>query len=92
MLFGEWIYKPSPNGYNFHKQTLREARHDMNAKEQAKAAKTFAEAWAGHGDEKSETQKFWLSLLHDVYGWEVVNLSTESNDGFCSSTESLPNC
>ncbi|MBR1552583.1 MAG: class I SAM-dependent DNA methyltransferase [Schwartzia sp.] len=42
----------------------------MNAKEQAKAAKVFADAWAGHGDEKSETQKFWLSLLHDVYGVE----------------------
>ena len=42
----------------------------MNSREQEKAAKAFAEKWAGRGDEKSETQKFWLSLLHDVYGLE----------------------
>ncbi|MBR0519205.1 hypothetical protein IJJ97_05385, partial [bacterium] len=33
-------------------------------------AKKFAEYWKGKGDEKGESQKFWLSLLHDVYGVE----------------------
>lgn len=40
----------------------------MNAKEQERAAKKFAQYWNGKGDEKSDTQSFWLSLLRDVYG------------------------
>ena len=42
----------------------------MTDKEQQKAAKTFAAYWKGKGDEKGESQKFWLSLLRDVYGIE----------------------
>ena len=42
----------------------------MTEKEQRKAAKQFAEYWKGKGDEKGESQKFWLSLLRDVYGVE----------------------
>ncbi len=42
----------------------------MNDVEQRTAAKTFAEYWQGKGDEKGESQKFWLSLLRDVYGVE----------------------
>ena len=34
------------------------------------AAKAFAEYWSGKGYEKGESQKFWLSLLRDVYGVE----------------------
>ncbi len=34
------------------------------------AAKAFAEQWAGKGYEKGETQRFWLSLLHNVFGVE----------------------
>ena len=40
----------------------------MNAVEQRIAAKEFAADWAGRGDEKQETQTFWLSLLRKVYG------------------------
>lgn len=40
----------------------------MNVKEQERAAKKFAQYWNGKGDEKSDTQSFWLSLLRDVYG------------------------
>lgn len=32
------------------------------------AAKDFAEYWKDKGYEKGESQKFWLSLLRDVYG------------------------
>lgn len=32
------------------------------------AAKQFATDWAVRGDEKQETQTFWLSLLQKVYG------------------------
>ena len=38
--------------------------NDVNRRE---AAKAFAEYWAGKGYEKGESQKFWLSLLRDVY-------------------------
>ena len=38
--------------------------NDVNRRE---AAKNFAAYWAGKGYEKGESQKFWLSLLRDVY-------------------------
>lgn len=33
-----------------------------------KSARDFSKYWANRGDEKSDTQSFWLSLLRDVYG------------------------
>ncbi len=33
-----------------------------------KAAKEFVKEWIGKGYEKGETQRFWLSLLHGVFG------------------------
>ena len=42
----------------------------MTDMEQRKAAKHFAEYWKGKGYEKGESQKFWLSLLGDVFGVE----------------------
>lgn len=42
----------------------------MTDTQQRLAAKSFAEYWKGKGDEKGESQKFWLSLLRDVYGVE----------------------
>lgn len=42
----------------------------MTEAEQKAAAKKFAAEWKQKGDEKSDTQKFWLSLLRDVYGVE----------------------
>ena len=35
---------------------------------QKEAAKAFAQEWSGKGYEKGETQRFWLSLLHTVFG------------------------
>jgi len=35
---------------------------------QDKAARIFAESWAGRGYEKGESQLFWIGLLRDVYG------------------------
>ena len=32
------------------------------------AAKVFISQWVGKGYEKGETQRFWLSLLHTVFG------------------------
>lgn len=31
-----------------------------------RAAKAFAEYWENRGDEKSDSQSFWLSLARDV--------------------------
>lgn len=42
----------------------------MTETEKKRAAKEFAAYWAGKGDEKGESQKFWLSLLRDVLGVE----------------------
>lgn len=42
----------------------------MNNQAQKKAAKKFAEFWKDKGYEKGESQKFWLSLLHDIFGVE----------------------
>ena len=35
---------------------------------QQKAAAYFAKQWNGKGDEKQETQRFWIGLLHNVLG------------------------
>lgn len=40
----------------------------MTDVESRAAAKQFAADWQGRGDEKQETQTFWLALLQKVYG------------------------
>lgn len=35
---------------------------------QKQAARKFVEDWTGKGYEKGETQRFWLDLLHNVFG------------------------
>lgn len=35
-----------------------------------KLVKEFVQRWTGKGYEKGESQAFWLSLLHDIYGIE----------------------
>ena len=38
------------------------------AKEQQRAAKEFVTIWEDKGDEKQETQLFWIDLLQNVLG------------------------
>lgn len=40
----------------------------MTENERKKAAKAFAEYWKDRGDEKSDSQSFWLALVRDVLG------------------------
>ena len=40
----------------------------MTQAEQQRAAKGFAEFWQGKGDEKQETQRYWIGLLQEVLG------------------------
>lgn len=40
----------------------------MKDTEQRAAAKAFAEYWKERGDEKSDSQSFWLTLIRDVLG------------------------
>lgn len=40
----------------------------MEQKQQRRAAKQFAEEWAGQGYEKGDAHKFWLELLRRVVG------------------------
>ncbi|MBE6324679.1 MAG: class I SAM-dependent DNA methyltransferase [Bacteroidales bacterium] len=41
--------------------------------QQQKAAKEFADRWKGKGYEKGESQKFWTTLLTEVFGIEHVD-------------------
>ncbi len=41
------------------------------------AAKQFIKDWTGHGDEKQETQRFWMVLLQKVYGVEEPDKAIE---------------
>ena len=38
----------------------------MNDAEQRKAARKFVQDWTGRGDEKQDTQRFWIQLLREV--------------------------
>jgi len=40
----------------------------MTDTQQKLAAEQFVKDWTGHGDEKQETQRFWMALLQKVYG------------------------
>ena len=40
----------------------------MTEVQQRAAAKEFAAYWSARGDEKQETQRFWIDLLRNVYG------------------------
>ena len=40
----------------------------MSVLEQHTRALAFIDRWKGHGDEKQETQRFWLDLLQNVLG------------------------
>lgn len=42
----------------------------MNAREQKKQAKDFIERWKGRGNERQDSQSFWLDLLGSVFGIE----------------------
>ena len=42
----------------------------MTDKEQKAAAKEFAKMWAGKGDEKQDTHRFWIGFLQKILGVE----------------------
>ena len=65
--------KPFAVCYTVNERFIKNGGHIMPDKktiDQRAAAKNFAEYWAGKGYEKGQSQTFWLSLLHDVYGVE----------------------
>ena len=43
----------------------------MTDAQQRAAAKKFVKDWTGRGYEKGDSQPFWMTLLHDVYGVET---------------------
>ena len=70
----------------------------MTPIQQQKAAKEFADRWKGKGYEKGESQKFWTTLLTEVFGIEHVDSfllfeqqvkldHTSFIDGFIPSTK-----
>ena len=44
----------------------------MTEADRREAARKFINQWRGKGGEKQDSQKFWVSLLHDVYGLEDI--------------------
>ena len=40
----------------------------MSTNTQKQAARAFVQEWSGKGYEKGETQRFWIDLLHTVFG------------------------
>ena len=72
----------------------------MNQVEQTQNAKDFFEYWKDKGDEKQETQRYWIELLQNVLGIEnpsryiefektVKIKHTNFIDGYISSTKVL---
>ena len=72
----------------------------MTEKQQRDAARAFASYWGEHGDEKQDTQRFWMDLLQNVLGVEnpsqfiefevpVMLSHTSFIDGFIPSTRVL---
>ena len=49
----------------------------MTDTEQRLAAQQFVKTWTGHGDEKQETQRFWIDLLQNVFGVEQATNAIE---------------
>ena len=42
----------------------------INLKEQKKNAQAFIKRWENRGNERQDSQSFWLDLLQSVYGIE----------------------
>lgn len=72
----------------------------MNLKEQQKQAKAFIGRWENRGNERQDTQSFWLDLLQTVYGVEnpseyikfedtVMMDHTSFMDGYIDTTKVL---
>ena len=69
---------------------------NLNAVEQRLAAKQFAQNWANRGDEKQETQTFWITLLQSVFGvtdpnfiaLRLFSVSALSGSLYCLSSAS----
>lgn len=72
----------------------------MTEKQQRDAARAFVFYWGEHGDEKQDTQRFWMDLLQNVLGVEnpsqfiefevpVMLSHTSFIDGFIPSTRVL---
>ena len=49
----------------------------MTDAQQRAAAKQFVKDWTGHGDEKQQTQRFWIALLQNVFGVEKATNAIE---------------
>lgn len=49
----------------------------MTDVQQRAAAKDFTKYWTSRGDEKQETQRFWIDLLRNVYGVEEPEKAIE---------------
>ena len=49
----------------------------MTDMQQKMAVKQFVKDWTGHGDEKQETQRFWIEILQNIFGLERATNAIE---------------
>lgn len=72
----------------------------INVREQKKQVKAFIKRWENRGNERQDSQSFWLDLLQSVYGIEnpteyitfedkVMLDHTSFIDGFIDKTKVL---
>lgn len=74
----------------------------MNVRQRKKVAKEFSERWKDRGNERQDSQTFWLDLLGNVYGIEnpgeyiafedsIVNMMDRTSfiDGYIEKTNVL---
>lgn len=52
----------------------------MNIREKIQEIKKFKERWTGKGDEKSQSQMFWIDLLQNVFEVKDINSFIEFED------------
>ena len=52
----------------------------MNIREKIQKIKEFKERWIGKGDEKSQSQMFWIDLLQNVFNVKDINKFIEFED------------
>ena len=64
----------------------------MTEAEKRNAAKKFVRDWSSKGDEKQDTQRFWIQLLREVMGVDARNLVLLQAYGFWGKLNSEPEC
>ena len=64
----------------------------MTQTEQQRAAKEFAAFWKDKGDEKQETQRYWIGLLTELFSPPFSRQSGNGSLRFCKRHDGKRDC